>query len=140
MEWFEKVKDTASKTAKVAKEKSTEMVEIAKISFSINELEAKIEKLFKNAGMLTYREYENGAELAEDIALLMQDIDSKFKDIEALKAEINQLKNVSSCSKCSKSNPADANFCLSCGAPLKADVKEDVIEVEAVVVEAETEE
>ena len=139
MEWFDKVKDTAAKTAKVAKEKSGEMVEIAKLSFSINELESKIDKLFKNAGMLTYREYENGAELAEDIALLMQDIDSKFKDIDALKSEINQLKNVSECPKCSKTNPTDANFCLHCGGSLSkpVKVKDDVIEVEATVTSEE---
>ena len=118
MEWFDVVKDTAAKTAKVAKEKSTELYEIAKLSFSINELETKIDKLFRNTGMLVYREYENGTELPEDIVILMQDIDSKFKDIEALKTEINQLKNVSSCPECSKTNPTDANFCLHCGKPL----------------------
>ena len=119
MEWFDKVKDTATKTAKVAKEKSTELYEIAKLSFSINELEAKIDKLFKNSGMLVYREYENGVELPEDILIMMQDIDSKFKDVEALKTEINQIKNVSACPECNRTNPNDANFCLHCGKPLQ---------------------
>lgn len=119
MEWFDKVKDTAAKTAKIAKEKSGELYEVTRLTFAINELETKIDKLFKNIGMLTYRDYENGAEFSEDITLLLQDIDSKYEEISAIKEEINKIKNVEVCPKCQKTNPTDANFCLSCGEKLK---------------------
>ena len=121
MEWFDKVVDTAAKTAKIAKEKSGELYEITKLSFSINDLEAKIDKMFKNAGMLIYRDYENGIELSEDISLIMQDIDSKFNEIETIKETINTLKNVAVCPLCQKTNPNDANFCLHCGGKLASE-------------------
>ena len=50
MEWFDKVKSTVTKTAKFTKDKSTELYDITRMSFSINELENKIDKLFKNIG------------------------------------------------------------------------------------------
>ena len=119
MEWLEKVKSTATKTARIAKEKSGELYDVTRLSFAINELETKIEKLYKNIGMLVYRDYENGVEFSEDIVLLLQDIDSKYEEIVAIKEEINKIKNVEKCPKCQKTNPADANFCLSCGEKLK---------------------
>lgn len=119
MEWFEKVKSTVSKTAKFTKEKSSELYEITRLTFAISDLETKIDKLFKNIGMLAYRDHENGGEFSEDIEMLLQDIDTKFEDISSIKDEINRLKNVSSCPKCGKNNPNDANFCLSCGEKLK---------------------
>lgn len=115
MEWFEKVKDTAAKTAKMAKDKSGELYEITKLSISINECESKIDKLFKNAGILSYRDYENGAALSEDIVSILKDIDEKFKEIEELKAKINEIKSVSVCPKCNAANPKTANFCQNCG-------------------------
>ncbi|MBQ7951243.1 MAG: zinc ribbon domain-containing protein [Clostridia bacterium] len=119
MEWFDKVKSTVSKTAKYTKEKSTELYDITRLTFSINELETKIDKLFKNIGMLVYRDYEAGAEFSEDIDMMLKDIDAKYEEISAIKDEINSIKNVSLCPACKKTNPNDANFCLSCGEKLK---------------------
>ncbi len=119
MEWFEKVKTTVTKTAQLTKEKSGELYEITRLSFAINDLETKIDKLFKNIGMLVYRDYENGAEFSEDIDMLLKDIDAKYQEVSDIKEQINQIKNVSVCSECGKTNPVDANFCLSCGKKLK---------------------
>jgi ribosomal protein L40E len=119
MELFDNVKDTAIKTAKIVKEKSTELYEITKLSFGVNELEAKIDKQFKNAGMLIYRDYENDLAVSDDIKLILEDIDEKFKEIETIKEEINRIKNVSVCEGCGKTNPNDANFCLHCGNKIK---------------------
>ncbi len=119
MAWFDQVKSTATKTAKLAKEKSTDLYEITRMSFAINEKENKIDKIFKNIGMLTYRDYENGTEFSEDIVLLLEDIDKKYEEIEELKAEINKLKSAEVCPSCKKSNPTGANFCLACGTKLK---------------------
>ncbi len=119
MEWLEKVKSTVTKTAKYTKEKSTELYDITRLTFSINDLETKIDKLFKNIGMLVYRDYEAGAEFSEDIDMLLKDIDAKYEEINAIKEEINAIKNVSFCPACKKTNPNDANFCLACGEKLK---------------------
>lgn len=119
MEWFEKVKTTVTKTAKFTKEKSGELYDITRLSFAINDLETKIDKLFKNIGMLAYRDYENGGEFSEDIEMLLKEIDAKYEEISDIKDEINQIRKVCLCPKCGKSNPNEANFCLSCGEKLK---------------------
>ena len=72
MAWYEKAKDTVTKAARYTKTKSTELYDITRLSFSINEMETKIDKLFKNIGMLVYRDYEGGAEFSEDIDMLLK--------------------------------------------------------------------
>ena len=119
MEWFEKVsdfaKDAATKTAGIVKDKSGEIYEITKLSIAISDAESKIDKLFKNVGILTYRDYENGFELSDDITALLKDVDDKFKDIEVMKAKIGEIKSTKVCPKCNASNAKSANFCQNCG-------------------------
>ncbi len=118
MSWFNKVKDTATKATQIAKSKSNEIYEITKLNLSVNECEAKIDKMFKNAGILCYRDFENGVEISEDIKMIMEDVDKKYKEIEELKEKINEIKDVSQCPECHASNPAEAKFCNSCGKEL----------------------
>ncbi len=124
MSWFDKIKESASKATKIAKVKSGEIYEVTKLNLSVNECEAKIEKMFKNAGVLCYRDFESGVELSEDIKLIMEDIDNKYKEIEALKARINEIKSVLTCPSCGASNTNDAKFCNACGKNLK-DISEE---------------
>ncbi len=124
MSWFDKVKETASKATRIAKVKSGEIYEITKLNLAVNEAEAKIEKMFKNAGVLCYRDFENGVEVSEDIKLIMEDVDAKYKEIEALKARINEIKSVVTCPACGGNNTADAKFCNSCGANITNDSAE----------------
>ena len=123
MEWFEKLSDfakgAASKTAKIAKDKSGEIYEITKLSIAISEAENKIDKLFKNVGILTYRDYENGFDLSDDIKALLSDVDEKFKEIDEMKAKINEIKSVNACPKCNSTNPKGSNFCSNCGETLE---------------------
>ncbi len=119
MSWFDKVKESASKATKLAKVKSGEIYEVTKLNLSVNECEAKIEKMFKNAGVLCYRDFENGVELSEDIKLIMEAVDAKYKEIEDLKARINEIKSVVSCPSCGANNVNEAKFCNSCGKNLK---------------------
>ena len=41
MAWYDKVRSTATKTAKFAKDKSTDLYDITRMSFAINEKENK---------------------------------------------------------------------------------------------------
>ena len=118
MSWFDKVKDSASKATRIARTKSGEIYEITKLNLSIYDYEAKIEKMCKNVGVLCYRDFENGVELSEDIRLILEDVDGKYKEIEKLKARINDIKSVCICPSCGGNNISGAKFCNSCGKPL----------------------
>lgn len=118
MSWFNKVKDTASKATQIARSKSNEIYEVTKLNLNVNECEAKIDKMFKNAGVLCYRDFENGVELSEDIKMIMEDVDKKIKEVEELKAKINDIKALRQCPACSNNNPSNAKFCNICGKEL----------------------
>ena len=128
MSWFDKVKDTASRATKIAKTKSGEIYEITKLNFSVNEIEAKIEKMFKNAGVLCFRDYENGVEISEDIKLIMESIDEKYKEIEKIKSRISEIRSVTACPECGANNVSDAKFCNNCGALLKKEAEAGIKE------------
>ena len=54
MEWLETLKGTIKKTAGIAYDKSTQLVEITKMNFQISEAETSIDKKFKELGIKLY--------------------------------------------------------------------------------------
>jgi ribosomal protein L40E len=119
MEWFENVKGTVKKTASIAYEKSSQIIEITKLNFQISDMEATVDKYFKELGMKVYEEYKNGSEINEESKVSCESIDAKYEEIEELKNQIAALKNVNICPECSFANPQDNNYCAKCGAKLE---------------------
>lgn len=119
MEWFETVKGTVKKTATMAYEKSSQILEITKLNFQISDSEATIEKYFKELGMKLYEEYKNGNEVNEEIKTTCENIDSKYSEIDELKNQISVLKNIKVCLKCSTANSQENNYCSKCGEKLE---------------------
>ena len=119
MEWFETVKGTVKKTASIAYEKSSQILEITMLNFQISDAEATIDKYFKELGMKVYEEYKNGSEINEDAKLSCESIDEKYSQIEELKGQIATLKNVKICPECAFANSQDNNFCAKCGTKLE---------------------
>jgi len=120
MEWFEQVKDTVIKTAGVAYEKSEKLVDIAKIKLSIANLESETDKLYKELGKQYYK-MENGTDTKDICAEIIKSINEKISETEALKSQLNQVKNLKSCPKCNKSVSGDNAFCPFCGEKLDDD-------------------
>ena len=119
MEWFETVKGTLKKTAEIAYDKSSQLVEITKLNIRIAEAESNIDKSFKELGIKYFEEIKNGCEVDESIKAVYENIENKYSQIEELKNKINLLKKVKACENCGEANPQDNIFCAKCGAKIE---------------------
>lgn len=105
-----------SETAKAAAKKSGDIVEVTKMSMSINSEESKIEEAFEEVGRALYDAYQKGSEVPEEVKEICQKIDEYEENIKELKAKILELKNVKSCPGCGTELPIETAFCPKCGA------------------------
>ncbi|MBR4723238.1 MAG: hypothetical protein IK072_00700 [Clostridia bacterium] len=57
-------KDGAEKFAKIAIDKTTNVVDITKLNLAKNEADSKINKLYTKIGEIVYEQYKNGEEFS----------------------------------------------------------------------------
>ncbi len=115
MEWFNTIKGTVKKTAGMAYEKSSQMVEVTKINFKISEAQAKIDKEFEEIGRKVYGMYKDGDNVSEDVKNICELIDNKYFEIETLNNQIEEIKEIKICKSCQAKNNSEAKFCSNCG-------------------------
>lgn len=119
MEWLETLKGTIKKTAGIAYDKSTQLVEITKMNFQISEAETSIDKKFKELGIKLYEEIKAGREIDDETKFIYESIESKYAELEEMKNKVNIIKNVKACLKCGENNSQDNIFCSKCGSKLE---------------------
>ena len=115
-EFFEKVKDTVSETAKVAVKKSSELVEITKVKFAISEQETSLKNMLCSIGDYVYNRYKNGEIFDETVLEKCSTVDEIHEKINDLEYRVAVLKKEKICAQCAKNNPENACFCIQCGA------------------------
>lgn len=118
MDWFKNLKGTVRKTTEVVYEKSSQLVELTKLKIKLSQVEGEVDKLFGLLGTKIYDEYKKGAEFPEEIASLCVALDSKYKELETLISQSDEIKEVQECPACKEKNPADSKFCSKCGEKL----------------------
>ncbi len=125
-DFVSKIKETATKVIKeaerltsVAVEKTGEVVDKTKISYTVGANESKIKKILAEVGNFVYDEYKNGAEFPEEIAEKLKTVEAFYKENEELKSKITDTKNVVVCQECGAKNGIESAYCSSCGAKIK---------------------
>ena len=106
------IKNTADKVAK----KSSELVEMSKVKLSMVNTKSEIGTNFKVLGELVYLSQKDGAEPdTKKIEETIAKINELYDRLDELSEVSSTLKNEKICPNCTKSNPADAQFCSGCG-------------------------
>lgn len=114
---FSRAGSFAAKTADTAGKEATKVFNKSKHGVNILELNADIDRLYKEIGKLMYAAHKDGAENAELIEEKLVEIDAKFSEIEALRDKIDELSDVKTCS-CGAKNDKDASYCKNCGSEI----------------------
>ncbi|MBS7298881.1 MAG: zinc ribbon domain-containing protein [Eubacteriales bacterium] len=105
---FSKAVDGAEKYANIAVDKTSSLIDKAKISVAVNDAEKKIKDIMAEIGEYVYDNYGAGVEFPDEIG-------TKCAEIEALKQEIAELKKSVVCSHCGEYNPSENEYCGKCG-------------------------
>lgn len=94
MSFLKNLTEKAASAAKVAADKSQEMVEVGKLKLHITQLEGEIKKMKLELGELIYEAYSKDSEFpAEQVAKLGGDITAKYAEIEEAKAKIQEVQS-----------------------------------------------
>ncbi|MDR1061701.1 MAG: zinc ribbon domain-containing protein [Clostridiales bacterium] len=119
MSVLDELQKLAAGTAKTVTQKSSDIVEAARLNIAINAEEDKIQKLQLAIGRRIYEEYAcNGAiagDAAGDVAGLCAQASILEGNARDMKSKLYSLRNVKECPKCKEVLDADMVFCYSCG-------------------------
>ncbi len=108
----------AAKTAENAGEKAKGVVNTSKINLKIFDLTTDIDVLYKEVGKLIYAAHTNEESSTEELEARLLAIDEKMREIEDLKAYLENRKNEKECDSCGKMNEPGSAYCSSCGTKL----------------------
>ncbi len=85
-----------------------ELADIAKLNIKVKALSVKLSGKFEKLGRLTYKQLKTETSYAEDIAVVIADIDGLRADIKALKEEIELAKQARAEAKRERQEDCDA--------------------------------
>ena len=118
MDVINNIKDTLGKAKDTVVTKSSEIVEITKLKYSIADIEGEISKLMRAIGEKVYESYKNGTEPDESINEFCSEISAKYAEIDEKRTKLCEIKKEVICKSCGKSVDKDADFCPKCGQKL----------------------
>lgn len=115
-----------SDLAKNVSQKTTDAIEITKMTAKINMEKASIEKEYKKLGKYYYKKHATDACLEDEIQEQFQAIRERMDTIARMEEELEQLKTrihgkdfagriVAICPYCGHGNPSGEQFCNECG-------------------------
>jgi len=116
MSGFDAFTRKVAETARSAAKKSGDLVEVTKLTMSINTEEGKIEKLYTEMGKIIYEEYKKGNFSSNSIKEICTKIEEHENIIKDMKKKINELKKIKNCTACGEEIDVNAVFCPKCGA------------------------
>ena len=122
-DFFTDFVETISKAAKDLGNRADSFVETQKIRAKILSEQKMIEKDFTDLGKIIYKKYVDGEPLDETMAEVCEDVTQRKIAIAAYRETIAKMNGETICAACGASVPADAAFCMQCGAPIDRDME-----------------
>jgi len=135
MGFFDDLTKKASETYKNTAEKTNKITREMKLKSLINEDKTRIERLYIEIGRKVYEKHvrEENIDIKNELKEECSKIDAYAKEIEDMRMEILELKDLRLCRKCAAEVPLAAKFCPKCGASQEEmDAKDSIPEVEKV--------
>ena len=109
----------AKDLAKVAGNKTEEVVELTRLKIQASQLRGDIDANYLKLGEIIYELNKAGTENEELISMCIAEIESQRTELAELTNRIDEMKNVVKCSECLAANPVGALYCARCGARLE---------------------
>ncbi|MDD6735306.1 MAG: zinc ribbon domain-containing protein [Clostridiales bacterium] len=116
-------KTEAGRLTKVVIDKTTNIVDITKLSLAKNDTESKISTLYRQIGESIYKKYLSGRDFESDISDVCVEIDKFKAELDELSDQIAGLKNTVVCTKCGQYNNKDSEYCSKCGTHITSETE-----------------
>lgn len=129
---LEKAGDVAEKTYKTVANKSSKLVEGAKIKIQVSDAEEEITAILGDIGIRTYELYKSGKKINPEFASECKRIEKIYKEIDKLDVKALYLRDLRTCDACGETIGIENKYCPNCGAKqnkvkIKDEQKEQVV-------------
>lgn len=114
--WGKNVSKTVTKTYKVATEKSSNLIEEAKLRMQIASENDKISEKLEKIGGLVYEDFKAGNSAYADFEDLCKEIENSEIAVCNMKTKILEMKKMKLCHVCGTSLSVEDRYCSKCGA------------------------
>ncbi len=112
--FLDRVGQRLSQAASTAKEKSKELLDVAKVNKRVSELENGIAQLKEEIGEQFYQAYNAGTEPVQLIEKCVE-IDTLRQELCNLRQELDRIKGTTHCPHCGEALDQVTSFCPHCG-------------------------
>lgn len=118
MAFFDELSKKINGVTATAAQKTKEMSEVSRLNTAMNEEEAKINNAYLQIGRLYCEKHTEDYE--EGFEALVNAVNESEKRINDIKAQIREVKGISTCTKCGQDIHRGVAFCSFCGTPASA--------------------
>jgi len=116
MSALEKLSNTLSETAKSLGKKSSEFIEISKLTLSAQKKQDKIHDKYEQIGQYVYSKLQRTNFITkEELQPWINEIDALERDIGTLEKMALNIRNIKHCTHCKIELDDDINYCPLCG-------------------------
>jgi len=116
MSALEKLSNTLSETAKSLGKKSSEFIEISKLTLSAQKKQEKIQDKYEQIGKYVYGKLKRVNFITkEELQPWINEIDALERDIGVLEKTALNIRNIKHCTHCKIEVDDDVNYCPLCG-------------------------
>lgn len=116
MSFFKDLSKKISETAKEAAKKSSNFMELTKVSVQMDKYQEDIGTHFYEMGKSLYENYSEDSWVKEKYGIRIEEIKSLQQQIEDLNKEASRFKNTTICETCKGEISTEVKFCPNCGA------------------------
>ncbi|MDD3338031.1 MAG: hypothetical protein PHS82_04155 [Lachnospiraceae bacterium] len=128
-DFFGDLGKTITKAAGEVVDKTGDFFESTKLKAQIAGEEKCIDKGYRNIGEVVFRQQAEGAQVSEEVQVLIEEIRKHMEQIAAFREELAQLKGQRVCPSCAAIIDADAAYCPKCGVAVP---EEETVDAEMV--------
>jgi hypothetical protein len=98
--------------------KAGQFMDVSKLKIEVAEIESQRRYEFEKLGRLIYCGQKKGSANEDEVADKITTIDALGDKLEAIEAEISNLRNNVVCCKCNCKNESGALYCVKCGSKI----------------------
>jgi len=116
MKLSEKLSNILSETAKSLGQKSSEFVEISKLTLSAQKKQDQIQDKYEQIGQYVYSKLKRANSITkEELQPWINEINALERDIGTLEKMALNIRNIKQCTYCNAEFDDDVNYCPLCG-------------------------
>ena len=131
MSFLDDVISTGKSVVSTAGTKGKGAVSFSKLKIRESQLNSEVKSKFEKLGELIYEMAKSGEKNNEAFDEMVADIDAIYDELAEIDKQVDDLRNVVTCTKCGEKTSKDNAFCPKCGAKLpEKPVEEATADVE----------